>query len=161
LELPEKPGGIPVNLAAAVGAIGGLFNSGNPTATVLKTNEFKDRVREMYESLKDARDKHRLVRIETTLREYENMVIERVAVPRTVPDGDGATFQLDLKQIRFVKSETVEAPEPAELRGMLPKALGSKSAKKNDDEKKSEKAKSIAAKLFDGAGGSLSGIVGF
>jgi hypothetical protein len=128
-------------------------------ATVIAYTDLPPRPREMYERLRDARDNVRIVRIETPIREYENMVIERLAAPRSADDGTGATFQIDLKNIRRVTSRTVQAPVPAEPRGQLTQSQGSKSAEaaKNDEEKE-EKLQSIMARAFDGAGNALQGI---
>ena len=72
----------------------------------------------------------------------------------SLEDGDGATFQLEAKQIRLTTVEEVDAPEPAEVRGQAPKNLGAQSSKddENGDDKKS-KLKSIAALIYDGAFG--------
>lgn len=157
-ELPITPGAV---TRAVVGAVGSLFDSKPTSANVLNGTDFVDRVRAMYDDLKDARDNHRIIRLETALHEYDSMVIERLAIPRSVQDGTGATFQVDLKQIRTVTSETVAAPEPAEARGQATVSAGSKSGDKNNDAKKSERLQSIAAGLKDGAGASLKDLVGF
>lgn len=156
----NKP--LPTNPDAdQMGSFAPVFLPDGSAATVWQPNSFRDRVREMFESLQDAQKNHRIIRLETRMREYDNMVVERVSAPRTVEDGSGASFQLDLKEIRFVQAETVDAPEPAELRGAQRKAVGSKNTEDGENaEQKSEKAKSIAARLLDGAGSSLGDLFG-
>lgn len=164
LDIPDPPlklsPGLLIGEAidAGVGALTGALGAGN-SATVLNGSDFRNRVREMQETLKGVKAEHREVRVETGVEDYDNMQIERIGTLRTVQDGDGATFTIDLKQIRKVSNETVQAPVPAEARGQLPGAKGSKAAEasKNDD-KKSEEARSIAAQLFDGAGNALGGL---
>lgn len=153
LEIPDKPssftptpGGV---TQAIVNAVNSFMNPQPDKATILKARAPRNRPREAYEKIEEARLKHRLIRVETSLREYDSMMIERLSVPRSVENGSGETFQIDLKRIRIVKSESVDAPEPTEARGGSTQSKGSKSAK--DSDKESEKKKTIAAGLFDGA----------
>jgi len=134
-------------------------NQNNDTqvgAQVLAFQGFTNRVRQIAEKLADARLKGRLIRVTTTLRDYDNMLIERESEPRTVDDGTGCKFQIDLKRIRIVSSQTVDAPKPAEARGSPKATTGSKSgtADPNDAAKRAA-LKSTAASLADGAAGAL------
>ena len=161
LDYPEKPSAFASgNLTLGVtGAIEKLINPLPSKAHVWNVTDFKNRMREMYEQLFDAWENARIIRIETTLREYENMVIERLAASRTADDGSGATFPMDLRNIKRVKSKTVQAPVPAEPRGQLVQSKGSQAAQAaKNDEKKAEKAKSLAARLFDGGSDLLSNV---
>ena len=169
LKIPEKRGGPPLvspgGLTSAVsGAVGSLL-SGPPAdkmQVLTPSGTWKDRAREMFELLDAARlSATRLTIISPKVRTVEDMLIERIAVPRTTADGEGLTFQIDLVKVRIVSSETVDAPVPTELRGMPQVSKGSQSTKEADDDaKKREKAASIAANLFDGGKGLL-GAVGF
>lgn len=146
LDLPPKPfSGI--STSALVGAIGDALFSGAKTASG-SVNDGQDRARAVYELLKDARDKHRRIRCVTTLAEYDDMLIERLGVPRTIEDGEGISFQIDLKKIRIVTSKIVDAPEPAELRGQGTESKGSK-AGKDEKEAKKERKKSLLRSLYD------------
>lgn len=158
LDLPDGPG--PRNLTGLVSAgISALTGGAKAkSATVLQQTEFKDRVRATYEALQDARTKSRMLRVETSLREYENMLALRVATPRTAEDGKSAKFQVDLREVRTVKLKTVDAPIPAEPRGAIAKALGSKTTKKDDEQTAEQKRKSLAAKLVDGGAGLVGGM---
>jgi hypothetical protein len=95
-------------------------------ALVLKTTKPKDRVRAVFEKLSEVRVQHRMVRVETKMAEYDNMMIEKVSLARTPEDGNGGSFTVDLKRVRIVKSETVDAPKPVEPRGSKTVAKGSK-----------------------------------
>ncbi len=93
-----------------------------------------------------------LIVVTTPIETYENMIIERLSAPRTAADGSGITLQLDLREIRIVKSETVAAPQPTEIMGQLTQALGSKSPIK-DEEDAATKKKSFALRIAEGLGG--------
>jgi hypothetical protein len=47
------------------------------------------------------------VTIRTTLREYTNMVLESLSVPRSAQTGDSVQFTARFRQVRFVSSQTV------------------------------------------------------
>lgn len=164
LNLPEKPGGAPIFTPGGltqtvVGAIGDLFGSSPDSATVLRSAEdFKPRTLEAWQKLKDAKDNARLITVTTFLDTYENMVLARIAAPRTAADGSGITLQVDLRRLRIVKSETVAAPEPAEVRGQLAQALGSKSPLAQTDDNAGKK-KSLALQIVEGTG--LGSALGF
>ncbi len=69
-----------------------------------------------------------------------------MGLPRTVEDGNGATFQVELTQVRVVKSETVDAPVPAELRGATDVSKGVKATdKKNDDKLKKQYSSTLVS----------------
>lgn len=165
LSIPEKSGGAPIftpggATQAVVGAVSSLV-SGEPSkrAIVLKaTGEMPNRGRAIYELLTKARKDRCLVTISTKLRDVEDMLIERIANARTTETSGGMPFQIDLRKVEIVESEIVKAPEPTEARGALQKSKGSKNAQDDKDKKKEQKAKSIAASLFDGAAGALGGI---
>lgn len=117
-----------------------------------------NRARQMFETLVGAQREGALLRVETRLQKIDNMMIERVSVPRSVEDGNGATFNVDLLQVRIVASKTTTAPEPAEERGKANKDQGSKNAKtppveKIQKYKSTLKASKDAAVGFAGRGG--------
>lgn len=148
------PGGL---TRAVTGAIGGLLHPEPSRATVLKPKgSYPDRAREMFDKI----DKLRLAGtrfaiISRSVKVLEDMVIERLATPRTPEDGNGLNFQIDFVQIRVVKSELVDAPQPAEDRGKKLETTGSKAAKKGD-EAKTKKLQSIAFKAGSSALGGIS-----
>lgn len=102
-------------------------------AQVLKQSTPRNRVRDVYDALLKAQSRKLLCTVATRFREHFDMLIERVAAPRTVEDGSKVLFQLDLKRIRIAASETVESPRPAEVRGQLTKSAGSQAVKTAPD----------------------------
>lgn len=122
----------------------------------LAFDTFTNRCRLIAEKLEEIRLGSHRVSVHTMLRDYESMVIEREAEPRTPADGGGVVFQIDLRQIRTVNSETVDAPRPAELRGAARASKGSKAGEKDPNgEAKKEKAQSILKGMKNGAAGAL------
>lgn len=156
LDIPKPPIQLSESglLQAGVGAITGLF-SGAPkmnvseisgaierttiSAQAIQQDAPRNRVRDMYEALLRVKDQHALISILSKHRDYSDMMIERLAKPQTSADGTTAKFQLDLKQIRTVSSQSVTAPKPAEPRGNGMANKGSQSAKPgaNPEKKKS------------------------
>ena len=81
------------------------------TANVLQFDSVFDRVRSIYDELLVLKDAGTLLTIDTTLRQYENMVLRNVSAPRRVEDGNAVTFTLDFQQIRFATAKRVPAPK--------------------------------------------------
>lgn len=151
-------------LQAGVGAITDLITGGpNHTASVLRpgnattkrvgaqvlqSESRRNRARIAYERLLAARQGRFLVTVETPLRDYFDMLIERVGAPRSAEDGTAHRFVVDLRRLRIAETDTVQSPEPAEARGAGPKSLGSQAAK--TDPNGDAKLESIAHQnLFD------------
>jgi hypothetical protein len=155
LQIPDQPlkFGVSNAITAGIGAIGdALFPPKPLKVTMLTFDNFESRVRAARDVLETARTTARLIRILTSITEYENMVIEQVVITRSPEDGSGAHFTITLKQIEKVSSDITVAPEPAEISGSTKKAAGSKNAK--DDEAKIDGLKkSILARAADGLGG--------
>lgn len=167
LDLPAKQGGAPIFTPggltqAAVGAVGSFFNEPQHAATALRAiGDAPNRARVIFDLLTEAKDKGKICRVETRMREYDNLLIERIAVPQTTADGNGATMQIDFRRIRIVKAKLVDAPMPAEVRGAPAVSKGSKSSELDKkDREKAEKSKTAAAALFDGGRDALSDFVG-
>jgi hypothetical protein len=149
---------------AGVGALGtALF--GGPKATVQQDRRFvtkrgsvkvqrqrspRDRRRDVYELLQKAHGRGLVCVVSTAMRDYFDMVLERVSAPRSVDGGKKVTFSIDLKRIRVVSSETVAAPRPAEERALGAKNRGSQGAKPDSASKSGGKLKSMAAVAADG-----------
>lgn len=155
LQVPDYPFllGESALLRAGVNAIGSaLFGKPKHKATLLKFDNFKSRKRVMYEILDDARRNARVCRVITALHEYEDMVIEQITITRAPDDGNGATFSVSLKEISFVSSEQVDAPEPAEISGQIKKATGSKNGKESDAKKKAANDTALS-QLYDATKG--------
>lgn len=138
-------------------AVGKLFNDPISKARLVVADSFEDRIKQMYEELRSARRGVRLVRVETELENYDNMVFTSISVPRTAGDGSTATFTVALRKLEFGETETVAAPEPAEPIGVKKKSRGTQSAKPDgkDADKKKKVKKSFAASGFDSLSGAL------
>lgn len=157
LNLPKVPGAVAptpgaITRTITAGIDAALHKAPDKASVEKPSGDFPNRAKAMWELLTKAQGAAALITVSTTLEQVDNMMIERVTSPRTVQDGNGATFQVDLKRVRIVKSETVDAPVPAESRGAKEADKGSKNAKKTD-EKKDGGLKSFAAGLFDGGSG--------
>lgn len=159
LQIPKKDfqPSVSAVIGAGVAAVGdAIFGGPDPIkATMLRFEDFESRKRAAFELLRGAVDNAILIRVITSMREYDNMLIESLNVTRSPDDGTGATFAVSLREIKQVTSDIVIAPEPAELLGAVAKAAGVKSAS-NDKEKIEELKKSILARGVD-AGADLFG----
>lgn len=127
------------------GTIPSLYNA---QVTVLQQDSPRNRVRDIYDTLLKVKDQHALITVLTLHRDHFDMMIERIAEPRTAEEGASAKFQIDLKQIRTVSSQQVQAPKPLEPRAAVPKPAGSKNAKPAGD---SESTVSLLGQLFASA----------
>jgi hypothetical protein len=163
LAIPAKSGGAPIftpgGLGQAVsGAVGSLLGKDAlPTSirALAPSGTWQDRARAMYTKLAQARlDRARITVVASAVQTIDDMLIERLAVPRTTADGNGLLFQIDLLKVRIVASEQVTAPDPAELRGVPAASKGSQAAK-DADAKKADKEKTLAARGFDAAANKL------
>ncbi len=138
---PSLSGLIQAGASAVVGAVTGGPNmnaqlTADPRrsrasikAQSLQQKAPRNRVRDVYDLLLKAQSRRLLVTVQTRYREHFDMLIERIAVPRSVEDGSSAQFQIDLKRIRVSDSQTVAAPKPAEARGAGWVNRGSQAAK--------------------------------
>lgn len=155
LDIPAPPFKLGNPLGQAIDAassfvVGELGN----TATLLRAQGPFDRKGEVWRALdEDARANARLVRVVTELRDYDSMVVERVAAPREATSTTAWEFPVELREIRVVDSLEVDAPQPAEVLGYKKKARGSQSTKTGADEEGSKEdavLRSAAARTADG-----------
>lgn len=159
LDLPKKQGGAPIftpgGLTSAVtSAIGSLINGAEASkAFVLRSGgDFPNRALKVYELLEEAREKRALISAITKFGTIDNMLIAKNTIPRTTEDGNGASFQVELQQIKIVKSETVTAPVPAEARGAVAESKGSKNTSKAGDKGKAQLKSALASTMDAGEG---------
>jgi hypothetical protein len=164
LEVPSppihaSPSGL---LQAGIGALKGAILGGpkgtfrdrmrrvraRVTAQFYRQRSPRNRVRDVFDKLLRAQSQRALIYVSTPHREYDDMLLERVPLVRGADTGLGASIAVDLRRIRVASSETVKAPEPAEKRGQLTKAGGSKGAKPDpNSEAKSEVYESTLSSL--------------
>lgn len=106
------------------------------TATTASYGGSVDRVRDAYELMLRLKAARARCVVTTGLREYFDMVFERVNIVRSAEDGDYGKFSVDLRRVVTVTAETVDAPKLAEARGVSAKSKGSQAAKDGKGESK-------------------------
>ena len=150
IPLEPTPGSLYRNLISAID--GALFGAQSRNATLLAFSEPFNAIAETYETLLDLQAGGVFVEVVTPLvGSMPEMVIERVAAPRTAGDS-GVAFSIDLRQLRVVESGQVAAPpvpkdnvpggKPLVNKG----AQGAKKPKPGEDPKKAGSLAYQAAK---------------
>lgn len=148
--------GAGANLAASfappIAQLGGGVRQTTVKANVMLGQPAVDRVTLAYDLLQRLVERAAIVSILTSLRTYHDMVLANLSAPRSAEDGDAITFSVDTQRIRFARSETVEAPEPAEPRGRKQRSRGNQEASQLPDggaETLAEDNRSLAAQGLD------------
>lgn len=85
-------------------------------AQALVFDEEFDRVRSVYEELLGLKNRGQLCTVITSLREYENMVIERIGTIREAPTGHALVATVEAREMRIVRTEVVETELPRATR---------------------------------------------
>lgn len=147
LVVPSQPLALSASglLQAGIGAISNAITGGpdrtasllrqggrvlrSVSATTVSYSGAVDRVRDVYETLLTLKARRARAVVTTGMREYFDMVVERVAAPLSADDGDYGKFSVDLRRVFVVSAQTVAAPRPAEARGRAGGAGGSQAAK--------------------------------
>lgn len=80
------------------------------SATVSGFDPGFDRVRSVRDAFDEIRQRGYLLRVTTTLFEYQNMALEACEIERNAANGDALVFTLSLKQIRVATVDTVAVP---------------------------------------------------
>jgi hypothetical protein len=93
----------------------------------------------------------------TSLKDYENMIITSIELPREQLSLGRGRFTISFQQILTVTSATVSAPNPAEPRGAALKEQGAQAKTLTDEERKA-RIKSLGASLWDGDYNKLFGL---
>lgn len=139
LQIPEMPTLISLSgaISAGVSAVGSaIFGAPKPPkAQIVTFDNTRSRKKQTLELLNKTRTQHKLIRILTKMKDYENMLIQQITATRAPQDGTGANFVVAFREVEFVSSEIVAAPKPSEPIGSTRKTAGSKNAK---DSKKPE-----------------------
>jgi len=141
-------------LQAMGGLVGSIFGGDKRTVSILGFADVFDAIYETYEVLREFQANGVLLQIVTPIRTYEDMILERVAAPRTAGDA-GVSFGLDVRQIRVVESGQVAAPPvPADdVPGGLPLAdKGGQGAKPPGAGEDEERPGSVAHRILNGQG---------
>lgn len=151
--LLTSPGGaLRFGVGALSNAIGDLLGLNEQSAKLLSFGAPFNAIIETYETLIELQKNAVLLSIFTPVRFYVDMLIERVATPRTAGDASVA-FQIDFRQIRVVESGSVTAPPiPVEPRGVPEKAMGGQGAAPPDAGESAEETRSILLRIAQAAG---------
>lgn len=111
--------GSPGSIFRAIGGgIEGAIYGQAPDVTTTSSLQFApdfDRIAEVEQTMLDLKNGGKLVSVITSTRTYDDLVIERCEMTREKPGL--AMFTVELKQIRFVATASVQAPKPLEPRG--------------------------------------------
>jgi hypothetical protein len=86
-----------------------------------------DLAKTAYEQLLELIEGKQLVKIVTTLREYNDMLLENISVTRDVTYGDSLYFTCTARQVRLIKTSSVAVkavPAPKEPKKAVKKSLG-------------------------------------
>lgn len=104
-----------------------------------------DYVARMYELLELLRTTGTLITVYGSKNGCKNMAIESVNMDRSSDTGTGAEFIIKLKEIRFVTTQTVAAPQPTIKAAVPPVSKG----QQNGTDAPPPVAKSVAASFAD------------
>ena len=108
-----------------------------------------DRVKAAYDKLQELQKSGELVRVITSLREYERMAITGFSVIRNAPNGNVLNATISLREIFTAQVETTEAPVPVNKTAAKTVDQGKKTTKAADDAVAETTNKSLAATGFD------------
>lgn len=103
-----------------------LINS----ASNLISGVSNDLAKKAYDDLRSLVEGKELVKVVTTLREYDSMLLENLSVTRDAENADCLNFTMTARQVRIITTSTKEAiPSPADSKKASKKSLGKKSTK--------------------------------
>lgn len=89
-----------------------------------------DLAKTAYDQLRQLVEGKELIKIATTLREYNDMLLENLTVTRDSDNGDCLNFTVTARQVRLIKTSSVSAspiPAPADTKKAAKKSLGKQS----------------------------------
>jgi uncharacterized protein YcfJ len=132
-----------VGVATVGGLVSGAFSGGGP-----KSRKKED----VFTYLLELRDRRQPFTVVTGLKEYDNMVITQVSVPRNSQTGEVLRFSVQLKQIKIIKTSLIEiAIEAAKAGAAKAQNVGKQAAKQTTE--KTAKDSSLLFKGFKFFGG--------
>lgn len=108
-----------------------------------------DRVKAAYDQLRKIHDDGDLIKVITSLREYENMVITGFSTIRNAPNGNVMNATISLREVLTAKTETTQAPTPVNSAASATQDQGKKTTKAADDAVTERVDQSLAASGFD------------
>jgi hypothetical protein len=110
----------------------------------------------IYERLRLLQDNAVLLTVLTSLRQYENLVLESFSVPRTARDAGGVRFSASFKQVRLVQNKTTVVTVTKEPITKKKVSTGKNAAEEAKDGAQKEKT---ISKIFSDSTG-LSSLLG-
>ncbi len=108
-----------------------------------------DRVKAAYDKLQELQKAGELVKVITSLREYDRMAITGFSVIRNAANGNVLNATISLREIFTAQVETTEAPVPVNKAAAATTDQGKKTTKAADDAVANQTNKSLAATGFD------------
>ena len=130
---------------------------GNVSNSLSQKNSFLDAFKtvqagpskEAFDKLNDIMDQGQIVKVVTSLKTYDSMVIQSLSINRTATTSQALVFTAVCKQIRLVQSLTVPAPEiPKSTSGQKKQSKGSQPTKESQTPQ-ADKSKSLIKSLKD------------
>lgn len=110
------------------------------------------RAEDAYGFLKELKDGAVFVGFSTTLRDYENMVIQSISIERSKDTGNIADLSIVLREVIVAQTETVAAPDPVNPARKKSSSLGKK-PKVDATPATAAKTDSLLGKIFSAFGG--------
>lgn len=118
------------------------------SVTVLRFSERFDRARSVDAVMRALQKSGTLVRIHTSLRDYEDMAITRFTADRDAATASALPVVLEARAVRLVDTQLVQVPEPVERRGRTRRDRGGQAATET-------RRQSVLARGLDAIGGLL------
>lgn len=87
-----------------------------------------------WRELKKLRDAGAIVKVVTTLGDYESMAITSISLPREAKNYDAIQFTISFKKIRVVKNKLTKQTESRDPRAQSKKKTGAQTKKGDQDE---------------------------
>jgi hypothetical protein len=142
LEIPKRteiPIGVPLVGALITQAdlldgtevreVDGLVFTPGPDGAAAQVLQFDgefDRVRSVYEELLTLQASATLLTVNTSIKEYDNLILQNLTAPREIKDGASITFTFDLREIRFATTQTVKVSADKKRQPAAKTNLGAK-----------------------------------
>ncbi|NIR31651.1 MAG: hypothetical protein GWN84_20535 [Gammaproteobacteria bacterium] len=146
----DAPFGLEVSTSLAIGTTSLALPLPGRKATVSFVDGVQGRIDDVFAELRAIHDEKRIVTIRTSLREYENMVLEDI--PVNVGPGEAGRilkFSVTAVAIRTAESKLVDAPEPTQDRFKPVEDAGAQAGSDMEDsEVGAEKASALHGVFF-------------
>ena len=114
--------------------------------------DVNNRAEDAYGFLKDLQDRKKIVGASTALRDYADMFIADLSVPREAGSSNSVNMSVSLRRINIAVTETVDAPQPTNPARKNKSSLGKKN-KPPSSPATSQKAGGLLERFFGIFGG--------